>query len=353
MCKKEDMKEKKSDISEQTFSYAALAGEDIRVARDSATDVDPVARTVTLAGGSTLPYDRLIISPGIDFRWADLEGYDPQVVEKMPHAWKAGAQTTLLRDQLRAMPDNGTAVISVTAAPFRCPPGPYERASLVAGYLKRYKPKAKLLVLDSNEKFSKQALFQAAWREQFGELLEWRPASNDGLVARVDADSMQVFTDFEDIDADVVNVVPPQKAGVIAERAGVTDATRWCPINATTFESPLQPNIHVIGDATIAAPMPKSAFAANAQGKVCAIQVARLLSGLDAEPTTLANTCYSFLDDNSAVSVAGVYRNDAGEFSNVAGAGGVSPAAAPEGVREREAGQAKAWFARITTEAFL
>ena len=271
----------------------------------------------------------------------------------MPHAWKAGGQTTLLRDQLRTMPDNGTAVISVTAAPFRCPPGPYERASLVAGYLKRHKPKAKLLVLDSNEKFSKQGLFQAAWREQFGELLEWRAASNDGLVARVDAESMRVFTDFEDIDADVVNVVPPQKAGVIAERAGATDATRWCPINATTFESSLQPNIHVIGDATIAAPMPKSAFSANLQGKVCAIQVARLLSDLDAEATTLANTCYSFLNAEKAISVSGVYRNDAGEFSNVPGAGGVSPLEAPDGFPEREARQARAWFAQITTETFL
>ena len=250
------------------------------------------------------------------------------------------------------MPDGGTAVISVTAAPFRCPPGPYERASLIADYFKREKPRSKLLVLDSNERFSKQSLFQQEWSSRYGDTVEWRSASMDGRVTRVDSSTLQVFTDFEQIKADVVNVVPPQRAGTIAQRAGVADDTGWCPIDARDFASTLQPGVHVIGDATIAAPMPKSAFSANAQAKVCAIQVARALSGLASEATTLANTCYSFLDSTSAISVAGVYRNDGGVFSNVAGAGGVSSALAGDDDRAQEAAQARDWYARITEEAF-
>jgi NADPH-dependent 2,4-dienoyl-CoA reductase/sulfur reductase-like enzyme len=222
----------------------------------------------------------------------------------------------------------------------------------VAEYLSRNNPTAKLLILDSNERFSKQSLFQSAWDQRYGDMVEWRSASNDGRVTRVDADSMQLFTDFEDIRADVINVVPPQQAGGIAARAGVADATGWCPIDARDFSSTLQANVHVIGDATIAAPMPKSAFSANAQAKICAIQIARSLAGLDVEATTLANTCYSFLSPDEAISVSGVYRSDQGRFSNVAGAGGVSPLQPEAGFPEREAGQARAWFARITRETF-
>lgn len=339
-------------LSQQTFRYAALRDQGIRIARDTATAVDAGLRTVTLAGGEQLAYDKLVLSPGIDFRWNTLAGYDREAANRMPHAWRAGRQTTLLRDQLQAMPDGGVVAISVTAAPFRCPPGPYERASLVAGFLTRHKPRAKLLVLDSNERFSKQALFQRDWATRYGDRLEWRGASDDGRVTRVDAESMRLFTDFEDIRADVVNVVPPQKAGTIAERAGVTDATGWCPVDARDFASTRQPDIHVIGDASIAAPMPKSAFSANAQAKVCAIQIARRLSGLDVDGTTLANTCYSFLSADEAISVSGVYRSDGGRFSNVPGAGGVSPMNPDKGFAQREAEQARAWYTQITREAF-
>lgn len=340
------------ELVQQQFSYDALAREGIGVARDAASDVDTASRKVTLAGGAQLPYDRLVLSPGIDFRWGALEGYGRDAVERLPHAWKAGVQSTLLRDQLLAMPAGGVFALSITAAPFRCPPGPYERASLVAEYLSRNNPTAKLLILDSNERFSKQSLFQSAWDQRYGEIVEWRSASNDGRVTRVDADSMQLFTDFEDIRADVINVVPPQKAGAIAARAGVADATGWCPIDARDFSSTLQANVHVIGDATIAAPMPKSAFSANAQAKICAIQIARSLAGLDVEATTLANTCYSFLSPDEAISVSGVYRSDQGRFSNVPGAGGVSPLQSAAGFPEREANQARAWFTRITRETF-
>ena len=251
------------------------------------------------------------------------------------------------------MPDGGVVLISVTAAPYRCPPGPYERASLIAGYLKAHKPKSKLIILDSNEQFSKQALFTAAWREHYGDMIEWRSASDFGRVIRVDADNMTLYTDFDAERGDVINVVPPQQAGAIVRRAGVADASGWCPIDAVTFESPLAAGIHVIGDATIAAPMPKSAFSANQQAKVCAIQVARLLAEMPAEPTTLANTCYSYTTADSAISVSGVYSSAGGQFSDVPGAGGVSPADATAAFREKEGRQAADWFRAITREAFL
>jgi NADPH-dependent 2,4-dienoyl-CoA reductase/sulfur reductase-like enzyme len=341
------------NLEQQTFSYAALAQEGIDVRRTSATDIDAVGRTVTLDGGDTLQYDRLILAPGIEFRWGALEGYGPESIERMPHAWKAGPQTLLLERQLESMPDGGVVVMSVTAAPFRCPPGPYERASLIAHYLAAHKPRAKLIVLDSNDRFSKQPLFTKIWAERYASVLEWRGASNDGRVVRVNPETMTLDTDFESVHGDVVNVVPPQQAGLIAQRAGATDSSGWCPVDAVSFESRLQRGIHVIGDATIAAPMPKSAFAANAHAKVCAIQVARLLSGLEAEPTTLLNNCYSYVDDTQAISIAGVYHTSGGTFTEVPGSGGISPLDAPLSFRQQEAHQAADWFRAITRETFL
>jgi len=340
------------DLAAQRFGYQALAREGIDVVHDRAVDVDAAARTVALAGGSILRYDRLILSPGIDIDWGGLEGYGSGAAEVMPHAWKAGEQTLLLRRQLEAMEDGGLVVISVPRAPFRCPPGPYERASLMAHYLKSRKPRSKVLVLDANEKFSKQSLFQAEWAARYGGLLEWRGASDGGRVVRVDSNAMTLETDFERIRADVANVIPPQKAGEIAARAGVADSTGWCPVNAVAFESSLQPGIHVIGDATIAAPMPKSAFTANLQAKVCAVQVVRLLRGMGPEPTILVNTCYSYLAPDAAISISGVYSNEGGVLADIPGAGGVSPAAPNPRSRTSEAAQAFDWFRAITRETF-
>ncbi len=340
------------ELAAQTFGYSALTAEGLTVAEARATDVDTAGRTVTLSTGAKLPYDRLVLSPGIDLRWGALDGYTEATAQRLPHAWKAGSQTLLLREQLRDMPDSGVVLMSVTAAPFRCPPGPYERASLIASYLAKHKPRSKLIILDSNDKFSKQPLFLDGWREQYGDLIEWRSASNFGQVIRVDADAMQLHTDFDTERGDVINVVPPQHAGDIAHRAGVTDATGWCPIDATSFESTQVAGVHVIGDATIAAPMPKSAFSANQQAKVCAIQVARMLTGLAPEPTTLANTCYSYVNERDAISVSGVYSSAGGQFSNVAGAGGISPLDAADELRQREGRHAADWFAAITGETF-
>ena len=340
------------DLSQQAFTHDALKAHGVDVVQAMASGVDADARTVTLSDGSTLTYDRLVLSPGIDFRWGALEGYDEAAAMAMPHAWKAGEQTTLLRRRLEDMEDGGLVVMSVPAAPFRCPPGPYERASLIASYLKAHKPKSKLLVLDAKDSFSKQPLFEEAWAERYPDHLEWRGASDFGRVVRVDPQAMTLHTEFDDIRADAANVIPPQKAGAITHAAGVADETGWCPIDGLAFESTLQPGIHVLGDATIAAPMPKSAFSANLQAKVCAAQIARMLGGLEPAPSLLANTCYSYVAEDAAVSITGVYSNDGGTLASIEGAGGLSPAGADASVRQAEAGQAEAWFRTITAEAF-
>jgi NADPH-dependent 2,4-dienoyl-CoA reductase/sulfur reductase-like enzyme len=340
------------DFASQSFSYNALEAAGITRVADTAMDVDPVAKTVSLSQGEDLSYDKLVLSPGIDFRFDALEGYDLAATERLPHAWKAGPQTQLLQQKLQALEDGQTVVMSVPPAPYRCPPGPYERASLIAHFLKTQKPRSKLIILDGKDQFSKMALFQEAWAEHYPDHLEWRGASNDGTVSRVDADSGTVFTDFESFQSPAINVIPPQKAGLIAERAGVADATGWCPIDPLSFASTLQSDIHVIGDATIAAPMPKSAFSANLQGKVCAVAIARMVAGMSPEPTVLANTCYSYTTPDEAISIAGVYSNADGQLSSIKDAGGVSPLAADKSIRNAEAAQANHWFETITAEAF-
>ena len=340
------------DISAQRFGYDALRGEGVAVAQDQATTVNPQVRRVTLRGGSTLDYDRLVLAPGIAIRWDALPGYDEAAAATMPHAWLAGEQTMLLRSQLEAMPEGGTVVISAPANPFRCPPGPYERASLIAWYLKKAKPRAKLIMLDAKESFSKQRLFESAWQLLYPELIEWVSLSSGGKVTSVDAKTRTFVTDFAAYKADVANVIPPQRAGKIAEIAGVADITGWCPIDPVTFESRLQPNIHVIGDAAIAGAMPKSAFAANAQAKVCALAVARLLHGETPSPPKLINTCYSLVAPDYGISIAGVYHPVNGQLADVEGAGGVSPLETSPDFRAREASYAEAWFRTVTAETF-
>src|SRR6059058_1529071 len=237
------------DLAAQQFGYDKLAADQVAVQFSPATGIDPQRRTVTLGNGTEHAYDRLVLSPGIDIRWNALPGYTESAAERMPHAWRAGEQTLLLRRQLEAMADGGTVVISAPANPFRCPPGPYERASLIAYYLKTTKPRSKLIVLDAKDSFSKQRLFQQAWQQLYPGLIEWVSLSNGGKVTSVDPASRTLVTDFASYKADVANVIPPQRAGHIAEIAGVADATGWCPIDPITFESRMQTKIHVIGDA--------------------------------------------------------------------------------------------------------
>src|SRR5437016_7161950 len=330
------------DLKAQEFGYDKLAADPVVLQLSPGTAIDPQGRTVTLGNGTRLPYDRLVLSPGIDIRWDGLPGYTEAAAERMPHAWKAGEQTLLLRRQLEAMEDGGTVVMSAPANPFRCPPGPYERASLIAYYLKTKKPKSKLIILDAKDAFSKQRLFQQAWQQLYPELIEWVSLSNGGKVTSVDPASRTLVTDFASYKADVANVIPPQRAGQIAEIAGVSDATGWCPIDPVTFESPLQPDIHVIGDAAIAGAMPKSAFAANAQAKVCAAAVAALLHDEPPSLPKLINTCYSLVAPDYAISIAGVYQPTNGLLVDVQDAGGVSPTDAPPDFRAREATYAAA-----------
>jgi len=340
------------ELSAQQFGYDKVRASGINVVIGTATGVNAQGQSVTLSDGASLPYDRLIVAPGIDFRWGALPGYDEAASQKMPHAWKAGEQTTLLRRQLESMEDGGLVVMSVPANPFRCPPGPYERASLIAHYLKTKKPKSKLIVLDAKDQFSKQRLFQNAWKELYPNHLEWVSLSQGGKVASVEPGSMTLKTDFGEHVAKVANVIPPQKAGRIADVAGVSNNTGWCPINATTFESSLVPKIHVLGDATIAGGMPKSAFTANAQAKVCAAAVVKMLANQEPTQPKLINTCYSLVAPDYGISVAGVYRPVNNTLTEVEGSGGVSPADAPKDFRVSEAVYAEAWFRTITSEVW-
>jgi NADPH-dependent 2,4-dienoyl-CoA reductase/sulfur reductase-like enzyme len=340
------------DIAAQRFGYDTIRREGVEVVGQRAQGVDAAARRVRLADGATLAYDRLVLSPGVDMRFDALPGYDAQAADVMPHAWKAGAQTLLLRRQLEAMEDGGLVVMSVPANPYRCPPGPYERASLIAHYLKTSKPKSKLLVLDAKDQFSKQRLFQDAWKALYPDHLEYVPLAGGGKTVEVVAAQKSVVTEFGRHAGAVVNVIPPQRAGSIAATAGCVDRSGWCPIDPATFESRLAPFVHVIGDACIAGAMPKSAFSANAQAKVCAQGIALLLKGEAAPEPKLVNTCYSFVAPDYGISVAGVYAPAKGMLADVAGAGGTSPPGAPQATRAAEADYARAWFKIATEEAF-
>ncbi|WP_221938465.1 NAD(P)/FAD-dependent oxidoreductase [Mycobacterium sp. KBS0706] len=340
------------DLDAQRFGYDGLRRDGVEVVHRRAMAVDAAARRVRLDDGTELAYDRLVLAPGIELRFDALPGYDQAAAEAMPHAWKAGAQTLLLRRQLEAMPDGGVVAIAAPANPFRCPPGPYERASLIAHYLKTRKPRSKLIVLDAKDAFSKQRLFQAAWDTLYPGLLEWVPLSSGGRVTEVDAATKTLVTEFGSHRADVANIIPPQRAGAIAQAASVADQTGWCPIDPVTFESRLQPGIHVIGDAAIAGAMPKSAFAANGQAQVCAAAVAGLLHGETPAEQKLVNTCYSLVAPGYGISVAGVYRPADGLLREVEGAGGTSPLDASPEFREMEARYAEAWFGTITGAVF-
>jgi len=341
------------EFEAQTHGFEELRSLGVRVVQGFAQDVDGVAKKLTLATGQILSYDKLVLSPGIDVRWNVLSGYDEAAAQLAPHAWKAGQQTLLLKRQLDAMPDGGLFLMVAPANPYRCPPGPYERASMVAHYLKTHKPKSKILILDSKNNFSKQTLFMDGWKRLYGDMIEWVPANKDGNVIRVDASSLTVVTEFNVAHkASVLNVIPPQYAGVIAQRAGVTNKSGWVPVKPQTFESSQVPDIYVVGDATIAAPMPKSGFCANAQGKVAAAAIVSALAGKDASQASWANTCYSLVGPNYGISVAGVYGVSDGKIIEIKGSGGVSPRDASDEIRKREADYGVAWYNAIAQDTW-
>jgi len=339
------------EIEAQQFGYDRIKAEGVDVVAQSATKIDPQARSVVLADGTSLQYDRLVLAPGIDFRFDALEGYDEAAAAKMPHAWKAGEQTMLLRKQLEAMDDGGVVALAVPANPARCPPAAYERASLIAHYLKAKKPRSKVLVLDAKDTIPQQRLFENAWKELYGGMIERIPLSQGGRVTSVDPKSKTIVTEFGNYTPEVANVIPPQKAGRIAEIAGAADRTGWCPIDPTTFTSKLVPNTHVIGDACLGGGVPKSASAASAQGKACAAVIASIVAGKPPEAPKLTGICYNVVAPGYAFSLAGVYQPKDDIFVEAEG-GGASAVDALREARAREAGEAERWYQTITADAF-
>jgi sulfide dehydrogenase [flavocytochrome c] flavoprotein subunit len=339
------------EIEAQQFTYDRIIAEGVTVIAQAAVSINPQMRLVVLADGKSLGYDRLVLAPGIDVRFDALPGYDEAAAAKMPHAWKAGEQTLLLRKQLEAMDDGGLVVLAVPAAPLRCPPAPYERASLIAHYLKTRKPRSKVLILDAKDAFPQQRLFENAWKELYPGMIERVSLSQGGRVTSVDSATNTIVTDFGNYTAQVANVIPAQKAGHIAETAGAADNTGWCPIDPVTFASKLVANVHVIGDACIGGGIPKSASAANAQGKACAGAVAKLISGMQPETPRLVGACYNTVAPGYAFSLSGVYQPKDDMFAEIEG-GGTSPVDAPRELRKHEADEARSWYKTITVEAF-
>jgi sulfide dehydrogenase [flavocytochrome c] flavoprotein chain len=348
--------------------YDGLKKHGINVVHDTATGIDAEKKVVKTAGGTDYGFDRCIVAPGIQLLYDKVEGYSEEAAQKLPHAWKAGEQTMILRKQLEDMADGGVVVISAPANPFRCPPGPYERASQIAHYFKANKPKSKVIILDAKQAFSKQGLFTKAWERLYGygtdnALIEWRPGP-DSAVASVNVEDMTVETGFGDeIKADVINIIPPQRAGEVAQVSGLADDSGWCPVDPRSFESKLQSGIHVIGDACLAGAMPKSAYAANSQAKVAAAAVVAMLKGEEPGTPSYVNTCYSIVGTDYGISVAGVYRVSAdgsaiedvkfiGPDGTEVTAGGVTPADAPDWALAREVQYAYSWYKNIVGDSF-
>lgn len=335
-----------------TQDYSAHKNRGINVIHAMARDIDAPGKKITLDNGDALAYDRLVIAPGIDFKWENVEGMQAEDATRIPHAWQAGAQTTLLRNQLVTMQDGGVVIVAPPANPFRCPPGPYERISLIAHYLKQHKPKSKILVLDGKDKFSKQALFMQAWDQLYPGMIEWVGASNGGRIYEVDVAARTLYTETGDAhQGDVINFIPPQKAGAVAVMAGLTNNDGWCFVNQRTFESAVHKDVYVIGDACIAGKMPKSGFAANSQGKVCAAAIVTSLRGTTLPDPSYVNTCYSLVAPDYGISVAAVYRFSEAEGIYKTG-GGVSPLDTDTSYRQLEARYARGWYDSITQDSF-
>lgn len=346
-----------AEMEDITFNYSKLANSKINVIHDEVTGVDADKMMVKLAMGDDLAYDRLIVSPGISFRWDMIEGHDERTAFQVPHAWKAGYQTMQLRAQMMAMPENGTMVMAAPPNPFRCPPGPYERASMIAHYLKKHKPKAKLIIMDAKNKFSKQGLFTGGWEElyNFGgdnATLEWVSKDMGGTIKQIDPKKKELVTvDGDTIKADVINYIPPQKANTTAARMGLVDKSGWCPVDHLTFESTMVKNIHVLGDASIAKPMPKSGFAANSQGRAVGKAVAELLTGKKPnDAATFNNQCYSLVGPDYGISVAAGYKLDGGKIAKTSG--GLFPKTKSDKAFRAEAGAARGWYAGMAGMMF-
>ena len=341
-----------NDMDFITHNYNRLRDHNkIHVVNDTVIDIDATKKSVTLNDGNKLNYDRLVISPGIGFRWGLIKGYDDVASHIMPHAWQAGEQTILLRKQLQAMDDGGVVVIAPPPEPFRAPPAPYERASLIAYYLKQAKPKSKILIVDSNKTFAKQSLFEAGWKKLYPGMIEWISGEDIGHIERTDTDNMQLFSSSgQTFKGSVINLIPPQQANTIAIHTGLTGEDGWCPVNQKTFESSKQKDIHVIGDASIAGDMPKTGHAANTQGKMCAAAIVSDIKGVEVPEMVYSTSIYSLLSKKYAISRACVYRLKNNEIKTVSAKD--SPDKASKKTRLQESKYAQGWYKSITADVF-
>lgn len=335
-----------------THGYDALKEKyGINVVFDRANDIDPIAKKVTLAKGDVLSYDRLVVAPGVAYKTDTIDGYDRQAAAVMPHAWSGGEQLVLLKRQIEAMADGGTVIIAPPKRPYRCPPAPYERAAMIANYLKQHKPRAKILIIDSKNQFSMQELFLNGWDRFYEDMIEWLPADiNGGGTKAVDARNMTLSTEDETFEADVINLIPPQEAGVIAQSTGLTDATGWCPVDPKTLSSRLQPDIHVLGDAIDSGALPKAAHAANQQAKICAGAILSALTGRPSGDRKFNNTCWDFISSGHAIRVGGLYEAGAGGFEEISGF--VSEIGEDDETRAATAKMAQAWYQAIVMDMF-
>ncbi len=339
------------------FNYDGLKKYGIKMIYGKALDIDPIAKTVKLAA-KTINYDRLIVSPGIDFKWGVIAGYDKNAIDKMPHAWKAGRQTALLRQQIKAMKNGGTVIISVPERKFPCPLAPYERASQIAYYLKQYKPNSKIIILDTNQNFYPRELFIQGWEKFYGfgtenSMIEWIPLEEGGKVVSVDVEDMSVYAgEFEDeFIGDVINVIPPQRASEIAFKGGLVNDEGWCPVNNKTFESGLQKDIYVIGDACDIK-MPKSAQITNSQAKVCATAVVAGLQDKEISDPTFNSICYGIIAKDYGFASGNLYKFETGKIKTVKGTEILSPLDAKLKDRKSETVAAYRWFEKITGDMF-
>lgn len=337
-------------LNDIAHSYGTLASEyGINVVHDWAVGVDRGAKTVTLAGGAMLTYDKLILSPGIDFIEGSVPGWDLSAQNKMPHAYKAGSQTELLKAQLQAMPEGGVFAMVAPPNPFRCPPGPYERISMIAYMLKQTNPTAKIIVSDPKPKFSKQGLFEEGWQNHYPGMIERIDPDFGAENTSVNVDDMTVDIDGEVVNADVVNVIPAQKAGRIAEIAGVTDGN-WAPVNPEDMSTKADPDVYVLGDASQQGDMPKSGFSANSQAKVCANAVRGALTGSRVFPAKFSNTCWSLVHENDGIKVGANYEPADGKISSTGGF--VSQTGEDAALRKATYEESEGWYAGITADIF-
>ena len=338
------------ELASIEVGYDSIRAHGIKVELDPAVGIDAGSHIVTTASGRKLVYDKLILSPGVAFNYDSIEGISLDTAERVPHAWKAGPQTLLLRSQLQAMPDGGLFVMTMPPAPYRCPPAPAERACLVADYIKNHKPGARLLLLDAKDEFPFQDLFSEAWDQLYPDIIEYRSIADDGVVREVDPETLTAFTDFEEIKADVLNVIPPQTAGRIAIEAGAADETGWCPVDIRTFASTLLDDVYVIGDAALADPLPKAGSTAASQAHVAVEAIAAELNGDPAPvPSWIAN-CYSLAAPDYGVRLGATYIYETDHVTR--NSTNFSELGASAGDRKADADYTDAWLQQIKLEVW-